>query len=339
MSTSGIEYVDEGWPLVTGCAPVSEGCENCYAARLAATRLKHHRWYAGLAEMKHGKPRWTGELRFNEELLDRPFHWRKARKVFVAQTGDFFNAPFGFMGRAFDVMADARCEHHTFIIVTKRIERYREFINWAGECWPGDSPMSVCLEVTGYIPNVWLVVTAENQKRAEERIPELFRCDVAVRGVSLEPLLGRVDLTGFTSRAGARCPACGLKFGHDALVGGTGCRGLDWVILGGESGPEARPMHPNDVRKVRDDCGAAGVAFWFKQWGHFLHKSVAAEQHPEWHRWSGEDYLDVGKKAAGNVLDGKVWEEYPEPRPLRPFDTGVRPYSGCEGEARSGHIV
>lgn len=216
-----IEWTDATWPVVTGCTPVSAGCENCYAARVASGRLKNHPRYAGLAE--HGK--WTGEVRCNADALDQPLHWRKPRNVFVASMGDLFHpeVPFKFINEVFSVMES---EHqHDFQILTKRPWRMERFMT---------SARSFVFPL-----NVWMGTSGENQKAVDKRCPWLV--GVCPRSfLSLEPLLGPVDLTSYIRR-------------------------LRGVIVGGETGPNARPMHPDWVRSIRDQCAEAGVPFFLKQ--------------------------------------------------------------------------
>lgn len=170
------------------------------------------------------------------------------------------------------------------------------------------------------LPNVWLGVSVEDQKTADERIPLLLQTPAAVRFVSYEPALGPVD---FQRLAVVDRGPYEAASGIDALNGakwwcsdqgeyGEDCERLDWVIVGGESGPGARPAHPDWFRSVRDQCQAAGVAFFFKQWGEFgpVDKHALV-------RVAGEDivgYARLGKKAAGRILDGRTWDEFPEAR-------------------------
>ena len=256
MSTK-IEWTDETWQVTTGCSPVSTGCRNCYAARMAATRLKHHPRYRGLAAMATpGRFGWTGEIRLNHNVLDQPLHWKKPRRVFVASMGDLFHkdVPDKFIHQVFDIMAEA--QQHTFQVLTKRPDRMKKWFLEIYAQWPGrEDPF----------PNVWLGVSVENQAAADERIPLLLQIPAEVRFVSCEPLLGPVDLSEWLrERRGGYFPI-GLPRQQPCLPSNWHQPPLDWVIVGGESGPGARPMHPQWPRNIRDQCQAAGVPFFGKQ--------------------------------------------------------------------------
>ena len=275
-----IEWTDATWQPITGCSVVSPGCTNCYAMKLAGTRLKHHESRKGLTRDSKAGPVWTGEVRLNEQWLDQPLRWKRSRKIFVCAHGDLFaeNVPDEWIDRVFAVMALAT--QHTFQVLTKRADRMRQYVTSLHnsralapivfdliKSWELE-PRKMTLART--LPNVWLGVSAEDQKRADERIPDLLATPAAVRFVSAEPLLGPLHLDDFCD---------GHKFvdwlrgnwWHDDPDGpGAISRGherLDWVIVGGESGPGSRPMHPAWVRSLRDQCAAAGTAFFMKQWG------------------------------------------------------------------------
>lgn len=265
MSTE-IEWTDEVWNPVRGCSKVSTGCERCYAMRQAHRFSGEGQPYEGLTKIVKGKgPQWTGRVRTVSEMLERPLRWRKPRRVFVNSMSDLFHedVPFEFVDRVYDVMCKA--PQHTFQILTKRPERMVAFFNEQEE---GGHPLRP------FLPNVWLGTSVENQAAADERIPHLLRTPAAIRFLSCEPLLGPVDLRPYvTSLDGMlACPACGYRtntFGrcpndHSELVRDFG---VDWVIIGGESGPGARPC---DVRWIRDlvrQCREAGVAPFVKQLG------------------------------------------------------------------------
>lgn len=293
MGTTKIEYLDETWPIFTGCSPVSEGCVNCWGARQAATRLKHHPRYKGLAHMMNGKPIWMGEVRFNEDVLDMPLKRKRPTVYGVAFSSDFFHeeVPWNYQTKIFGVMRS--CPQHTFLILTKRPRRMKDF-----PFYPWDWPF----------PNVWLGVTVENQRAADERIPMLIRTPAAVHLVSCEPLLEPVDL------------AKSWFYPYDVDHLGK----IDGVLVGGESGPNARPMHPDWARKIRDDCIASGTPYFFKQWGawspdvfHYIDVAGKRNRRPRiaeinWPRWKKCRLSRVGKKTAGRLLDGREWNEMPE---------------------------
>ena len=217
MAASAIEWTDATWNPVTGCSKVSPGCKLCYAERMSA-RLK-----------AMGQPKYRDgfAVRCHPGELSRPLRWRKPRLVFVNSMSDLFHesVPRAFVLAVFDAML--RAHWHTFQVLTKRPGRALQLqCQRDGIDWP---------------PNVWLGVSAEDQRRADERVPALLETSAAVLFLSLEPLLG---------------PLPRLELG-----------GIDWVIAGGESGPGARPMEAGWVRAIRDQCVRSRVPFFFKQWG------------------------------------------------------------------------
>lgn len=356
-----IEWTDATWNPITGCSVVSPGCTNCYAMKLAGTRLQHHPSRKGLTAPSKAGPVWTGEVRFNHEWLDQPLRWQRPRRIFVCAHGDLFHesVPDAWIDQVFAVMALA--PQHTFQVLTKRSARMRAYLTAEGvekriiheafriDCEAG-AWMSADLEIAGVhplpLPNVWLGVSAEDQPRADERIPDLLATPAAVRFVSLEPLLGPIDLeaawhgeSALSVECWGDCGWCASGYPplhncrkHEPPLVDVekGRSGLDWVIVGGESGD--RPMHPDWVRTLRDQCAHAEVPFFFKQWGTNLPwepldegvcwKSQAGEVRDR-HAlgdvddpksgWSDECLYDgddicvhqhVGKKAAGRLLDG-----------------------------------
>jgi len=345
-----IEWAEKSWNPIVGCTPVSEGCRNCYAAREASGRLKHHPRYKGLA--KDGK--WTGEVRLNKDQVELPLRWKKPRRIFVCSHGDLFHAkvPASWIVHVFEIMAAAR--QHTFLVLTKRPENVLKWLAWADDYLGGDSPYSVTMEVHGHLPNIIWGTTAENQRRADERIPLLLQIPGAAHFVSAEPLLGPIELWRATGPCGD-CEADDmgnrriLDPHHDLHPNQTGedldqdwcpiCTdagtrrvwGLDWVVVGGESGPNARPMHPDWARRIRDDCQEAGVPFFFKQWGEWgpisWQERVELEFDPprkpigsfNSHGFTLsecgthlQNMARLGKKAAGRMLDGRTWDEFPQ---------------------------
>lgn len=315
---SKIEWTDATWNPITGCSVFSPGCTNCYAMRLAGTRLKHHPSRKGLTQDTKAGPVWTGEVRFNEAWLDQPLRWKTPHRIFVVAHGDLFAeaVPDEWIDRVFAVMALA--PQHTFQCLTKRAARMREYLSalearGAGLCRathrliqgdPGEAP-------PWPLPNVWLGVSVEDQARADERIPELLATPTAKRFISAEPLLGEIEVLDWLT--------------------GPGFAGIDWVIAGGESGTGARPMRPDWARSLRDQCQAAGVPFFFKQWGAWLpgenlgwplarwqdgvHGSHQSIDH-EWRHFTtpgeyGAFAINIGKRAAGRLLDGRTWDGFP----------------------------
>lgn len=324
--TTRIEWTEATWNPITGCTLVSEGCRHCYAARLAATRLRDHPSRAGLARVNaSGEAKFTGEVRFNEDWLDQPLRWRRPRRVFVCAHGDLFHesVPDEWIDRVFAVMALA--SQHTFQVLTKRPERMRDYLGAhdVGLRWRDLMPERARVHIgravnwtCGGLSNVWLGTSVEDQATADARIPHLLATPAAVRFVSAEPLLGAVDLTTVAmntpDEADDPCR-------ENVLRPHEGWPALDWIIVGGESGAGARPMHPDWARSLRDQCQAAGVPFFFKQWGAWAAiKDDGGSWIDEWRvRADGTMGADgapmqpVGKSAAGRLLDGRTWDDMP----------------------------
>lgn len=291
--SSSIEWTDEAWNPVVGCTPVSTGCVNCYAARMArrqeAMGTKGYQPdFAGLAgedgkpgdgdviriaEVRAGRAVFTGEVRCLPERLTDPLAWRRPRKVFVNSMSDLFHekVPFEFVDRVFAVMA--LCPQHTFQIVTKRPERMAEYLSFRShggvtfyEPPVGRERMTdrqldrLSRGFQWPLPNVWLLTSVEDQAAADARIPHLLRCPAVVRGLSVEPMMGAVDLSR----------ALNIEFSDVAgwmpAINGAGPN-IDWVIVGGESGPKARACDVAWIRSIVTQCKAAGVACFVKQMG------------------------------------------------------------------------
>ncbi len=269
---SSIEWTrgDDGsagatWNPVTGCTKVSEGCDHCYAATLAR-RLK-----------AMGNPRYQLDgpdgpgfgVTLHPDKLTEPLSWRKPRRVFVNSMSDLFHdqVPDEFIAAVFQVMA--RTPRHTYQVLTKRPGRMASFVaRWMDDaCWPETGCPIFGNERTP-LPNVWLGTSVEDQRWVTVRLAKLAQTPAVVRFASCEPLLGRLDLRWW-------------------LAGG-----LEWVIAGGESGLGHRPVDPAWVRDLRDQCQAARVPFFFKQWGGRTHS------------------------AGGRELDGRTWDQFPVPVPV-----------------------
>jgi protein gp37 len=274
---TGIEWTDATWNPVRGCTRVSEGCRNCYAEVLAARFSDPGQSYHGLAT--RNPARWTGDVKVIEDAMLLPLRWKRGRRIFVNSTSDLFHekVAFGDIDRIFAVMALA--PQHTFQILTKRPDRMIAYMEpQSGRRSSGLGSWVLKLGYQGPLellkwplPNVWLGVSVENQAAADERIPLLLQTPAAKRFLSCEPLLGPIRLDRLTR------PTEAAIFSDDCLSGERGTFGtqplfgprVDWVIAGGESGPGARPMHPDWARGLRDQCAAAGVPFFFKQHGEY----------------------------------------------------------------------
>lgn len=317
---SKIEWTDTTWNPVAGCYPVSRGCAHCYAARMAKRlAAMGQEKYLGTVDA-HG--RWTGLIHLDYDALRAPYSWRKPRRVFVCSMSDLFHeaVSWAFLQHVFKTMREN--PQHTFQVLTKRPERMRDYLRHR--------------EPAGVPANVWLGVSVENQAMADERIPLLLDFLAAVRFLSCEPLVGPLRLPLFHGADVKVCPACldGTPSRCDNGPQHCPLKPIQWVICGGESGPKAAPMHPDWARGLRDQCVAAGVPFFFKQWGGWSAiydrdqdpggKSVEALRlnHPKgrWlnleggHGFHGERVhfvVPTNKKLSGRLLDGREWNEFP----------------------------
>lgn len=295
--TTSIEWTDATWNIINGCSVHTPGCTNCYAMQLAGTRLANHPSRAGLTTMSKAGPVWTGEVRLYEPWLTQPLEWTKPRDIFVCAHGDLFHdAVTEFMlDQVFAVMALCAVtgRRHRFQVLTKRSANMRRYVSGlsarardiadraANLRADADSAIPAIVELLerGPLPNVWLGVSTEDQRRADERIPDLLATPAAMRWISAEPLLGPIDLEHIAApeddgdgwKLNALLAGSSFEFkGSDGYwYDGDGPEhpALDWVVVGGESGRGARPMHPAWARALRDQCAGAGVPFLFKQWG------------------------------------------------------------------------
>lgn len=345
-------YQGETWNPLLGCRKISEGCANCYAETQANIRAGNTKTcYRHV--ITNGN--WNGESHLAFNALDKPFTWKKPRVVFVCSMGDLFFAKHSFqdIDRVFTSIA---CNpQHLFIVLTKRPKRMSEYLNdpltrsnlsynilksknnrfavmdpLQDSAWP--------------LKNLWIGVTAENQEQANFRIPFLLNIPAAIRFFSNEPALGPINFT--------KIPMGDIR--HDSLTGYgevsadysySNDQKLDWVIVGGESGHKARPIHPEWVRSVRDQCAEANTPFFFKQWGEYKPISInrtgiqpynsKSNPYTLYTNKAGDifelvdkdaeflvcgdsdnEYYQaiqkVGKKHSGNLLDGKKYEAYPD---------------------------
>lgn len=295
---SGITWTDSTWSPVTGCTKVSAGCKNCYAEREVEGR-----WSKNPKSVFYGRA--FTDVRCHPEKLEQPLHWKKPRKIFVCPRGDLFHeaVPDQFIADVFGIMAAS--SQHVFQVLTKRPDRALKLLG-AG-CMGGfETAVEECLalysdkDLVWPLPNVWFGVSAEDQATANERIPLLLKTPAAVRWLSMEPLLECVDL-------------------QLVNCGGMPDKAIDWIVLGGESGVSARPMHPDWVRDIQDQCQFAKVPFFFKQWGEWAPwEQLVASTKAIMARSTKYVFPDgvmverFGNRLAGRVLDGYEWNQYPE---------------------------
>jgi protein gp37 len=287
---TSIEWTDYSWNPVSGCDKVSPGCDHCYAETIA-TR------FAGTKSYPDGFKVTLKPERLTDPLRKRSWH---GKHVFVNSMSDLFHkdVPDDYIARVFAVMALA--PEITFQILTKRHGRMQSLLDSDAHWHRVGAAMTDLLGIRAQVdhvralPNVWLGVSVEDQRRADLRIPRLAQTPAAVRFLSCEPLLGRVDLR--SEWLDPLFPA------------------FDWVIVGGESGRGARPMHPDWARTLRDQCIGAGVPFHFKQWGEWVPEDQSPEDAviPATYRFDEPTgTIRLGKKASGRELDGRTWDEWP----------------------------
>ena len=291
---SKIEWTDKSWNPVVGCSKISEGCQNCYAEKMAC-RLAHigNRAYQDVTEGDTGNwfRRWRGNVVFREDQINKPLKWKKPRKIFVCSMSDLFHREVAYQWFVDIIKIIIEAKHHIFMILTKRPELMKEYFEilmrsgWGSlvqKEWP--------------LKNLGLGVSVCNNDELH-KIETLKKIPAVVRFVSFEPLLSKIT--------------------------DVNLNGIDWVICGGESGPRARPMQPDWVRSLRDQCQGAGVPFFFKQWGEWAptdknwgnvgvwsNNKFYYECHPP--DYEGIYMGKVGKKKAGRLLDGREWNEYPK---------------------------
>ncbi len=390
----------ETWNPQVGCREVSPGCRECYAAKQAhrshgdKAMVKQHHGLTVMRTSESGENlgvHWNGQINRVPHLLAQPLKWREPRGIFVCSMSDLFfdvdsDDACRWIAAIFGVMA--ACPQHTFMVLTKRPENAERWFAWLdresnatytsattvclvaamgqGAIASGSRNHNAMFEACAKspprwpLPNVWLGVTAEDQRRADERVPVLLDLPAAVRFVSYEPALGPVDWTPWLEWVedepcddcdgeavppeaidehedvcayaahdidgdvgGGTCTTCGATLPACETCGVYAGRKppqppIDWVICGGESGPHARPMHTAWAITARDQCEAAGVAFFFKQWGEHVRPSQMPED--TWSRLDAsesglgntDDPVRVGKAAAGRELDGRTHDGFPE---------------------------
>lgn len=367
---TGIEWTDATWNPIGGCSIKSPGCTNCYAQRLAGTRLAHLPLYVGTTSPTKAGPVFNGRLTaapYSSDVWTWPLRWRGAKNpklgpckpsmIFVGDMADLFHEdrPRADIDR---VVAAIIYSPHIGQFLTKRPDVMRDYfieLRDSGRWMEFDHPLlgrPNCDPITATFDRVfarcWAMTSVEDQPRADERIPILLEVPLPVRGISAEPLLGPVDIRNLPFGPLHECDWKPRIL--DALTAGSGSETpwhLDWVIVGGESGPSARPMLRSWAQSLRDQCAAAGVAFFHKQNGEYIDadewllrlraagvritKGIGG---PEWnqptplnftdaaelarfggfdfeHQSDGTTLLHVGKARAGRTLDGREHSEMP----------------------------
>lgn len=305
-----IEWAHHTFNPWIGCTKVSPGCDHCYAEADFDKRRHIVQWGAGQTRKRTAPSTWTQPLRWNAEAQRQGVRYR----VFCASLADVFDNEVDQEWRDDLATLIMSTPWLDWLLLTKRVGN-------AGT-------MLGAMFLDGPPDNVWVGATITNQEEANRDIPKLMAVPAAKRFLSMEPLLGPVDLE-------RPRPGPDLDQGGGRMI----CQpwliqsGIDWVIVGGESGPQARPMHPDWARSLRDQCQRAGVAFLFKQWGEWTPgENVERERgvvdtaflfEDGWHIYplnlatdyghidDQPDLYRVGKKAAGRHLDGRTWDEVP----------------------------
>ncbi len=273
MADTKIDYVDKSWNVISGCSPVSEGCRNCYAKRMAQRLV-------GRYDYPRDDP---FRVTFHPERLNEPLRWKKPKRIFVCSMGDLFHKDVSviWIEKIFSIIVKAKW--HQFLVLTKRPEEAEKIGGWIKN-----------------IPNLFLGVSIEDQEAYDERASILSKIECAHRWISFEPLLNPI-VTEFLDW---RC---------------------EWAVCGGETGPHARPLHPDWVRSVRDQCQMAGVPFFFKSWGEWLPvgekpsgefipigKKDALRRLHLWEDEKGNVSIKVGHKHSGHLIDGQEYRQIPE---------------------------
>ena len=292
-------YWDKAWKLTEGCSKVSPGCDNCWSEAETALRADHPndmvacRAFDVLAlDGKH----FNGRVTMREDNLDLPLRIKKP--TVFAIWNDLFHKGVtdDFIEEAYTIMLE--CRQHVFLVLTKRADRLSERFR-IGEC-PG-VPYANGIILNQWPEHIWHGVTVEDQRRADERIPHLLRVP-GQRFLSIEPMLGPVDLNQNWNNG----------YSYNGMI--------NVVLLGGESGKNARPMHTDWARSVRDQCAVVGVPFFFKQWGEWFPAQNLDDllkpptRKVATHRWSDSwgDYSSrVGKRASGRIFDGQIHDKLP----------------------------
>ena len=314
---TNIEWADSTFNPWEGCTKVGPGCDNCYAenrnARFAGGAAIN--WGPGAPRRRTSVSNWQKPVTWNAQAGDFFREHGRKRRVFCASLADVFDNAVDPQWRADLFSLIQQTPNLDWLLLTKRIANVRGML---AELAHGNDPDLSLLDMMP-LPNVWIGATIVNQDEANRDIPKLLAVPARVRFLSMEPLLGPVQLTssGFIPADEEGPVRIGYMAGPDDGKSGLwptpeqalGRSGLHWVIVGGESGPNARPMHPSWPRNLRDQCEAAGVPFLFKQWGEWMPDSqnpaVSAPHDPN-------GAIRVGKKAAGRLLDGRTWDGFPK---------------------------
>lgn len=329
---SKIEWTDHTFNPWIGCTKVSDGCKHCYAETLMDKRYGRVKWGPQGKRVRTSAANWNKPLSWDRKAKAEGRRYR----VFCASLADVFedkpDQPVMDEWRYHLLHLIGLTPNLDWLLLTKRPENAQRLIDRAHDGDGGKWTNGIG-QYSGKLPsNVWIGTSVENQQTADERIPELLKIPAAVRFLSIEPLLGCVDLSLWLGAGYVTLGANGKITPVNVPIN----KPIHWVIVGGESGSNARPMHPDWARALRDQCQAAGVPFFFKQWGEFAPFNNTVTMH-EMSRETGwvhrdgrywklpkkgrcfeggiedvEMVMRIGKKAAGRLLDGREWNEMPQ---------------------------
>jgi len=348
MGKTAIEWCDSVWNPTRGCSRVSPGCGGakgeggCYAERQAIRMSAPGGKYYGLVRNGKQGPRWTGTVQLIPGKLEEPLRWKKPQRIFVNSMSDLFHEYLTNeeIAAVFGIMAAA--PQHTFQILTKRAKRMREWFDWVASLEkeggpPPDVVVSTCasnyvdcdqLQRPWPLRNVWLGVSVENQQCADERIPILRKTPAAVRFVSAEPLLGPLSLFGSPDDTGDPAAGWNVESVKRLTDYGTGVEydvdlqaGIDWCIVGGESGPGARDFEIEWATSLIEQCKRAQVACFLKQLG----RRPTIDGTPVGYG-DGSDGTPGWVEGSLRDSHGGDWEEWPESLRVRQF-----PEAACAG--------
>lgn len=328
---TNIEWCDSTFNPWIGCTRVSLACDDCYAARSTPARTLGVAWGAGQPRRRTSDSTWDQPMAWQRQAAAFQAQHGRRRRVFCASLADVFDNEVPTEWRADLLATIGACEHLDWLLLTKRVGNVARLLREAAEFAHAHGMSAVAHWITAWVdgeppPNVWLGATVVNQAEVDRDIPKLLSTPARVRFVSVEPMLGPIDLE-------RPRPGPDLDQGGGRMI----CQpwliqsGIDWVICGGESGPKARPMHPDWARSLRDQCAAAGVAFHFKQWGAHdlsfdrdrddpdLGRCNSVARNPgRWinlaggHGFSGERVHYARKvRDAGRLLDGREHNDWP----------------------------
>lgn len=331
---SKTEWTDHTFNPWEGCQKVSPGCDHCYA-ETRNTRFSGGtavNWGPVAPRRRTSAANWRKPLAWNAAHTEFFAQHGRRQRVFCASLADVFDNAIDPAWRPDLFRLIEATPNLNWLLLTKRIGNAHQMIGEALITIAGDTS----LLPSWPWPNVWLGASIVNQVEADRDIVKLLATPAAVRFLSMEPLLGPVDLTTVACKP---CPTSAGNLWMDTTTGAYECcsrcdytgigdeKGIDWVIVGGESGSGARPMHPDWARSLRDQCAAAGVPFLFKQWGEYLPSikdrsiigptlilegAAPSTNDPRWHGFEdGQKVARVGKKAAGRKLDGAQHDGYP----------------------------